>query len=213
MALAGASIVDARVATMADGMALDTFIVQDGRGGTFDESREKHKKLRFLIEEALAETLRLKTNLEEKSKTAVPSRTDVFKVSPRVIVDNNGSADHTIIELNGRDRPGLLHDIARVLADMSIRIHSAHISTYGFKVVDVFYVKDIFGLKIEQEEDSAKSPGSFSTPSCLTRRWSRFGASAGRPEKVGGEIAEQEAPRSRATPGTTGAANGRPAAE
>lgn len=214
MALAGASIVNARVATMADGMALDTFIVQDGRGGTFDESREKHKKLRFLIEEALAETLRLKTNLEEKSKTAVPSRTDVFKVSPRVIMDNNGSADHTIIELNGRDRPGLLHDIARVLADMSIRIHSAHISTYGFRVVDVFYVKDIFGLKIEQEERLRKIARKLLdaiVPYAAVEPIRRKRRSAGK--RSAAKSPNKKPPRSRATPGTTGAANGRPAAE
>ena len=49
---------------------------------------------------------------------------------------------------NGRDRPGLLFDLASTLKDLGLVIHSAHISTYGERVVDVFYVKDIFGMKI-----------------------------------------------------------------
>jgi [protein-PII] uridylyltransferase len=56
-----------------------------------------------------------------------------------------------VIEINGRDRPGLLYDVTSVLTKMGIQISSSHISTYGERVVDVFYVKDIFGLKIISE--------------------------------------------------------------
>ena len=38
--------------------------------------------------------------------------------------------------------------LAKSLKDLGLVIHSAHISTYGERVVDVFYVKDVFGLKI-----------------------------------------------------------------
>ncbi len=55
-----------------------------------------------------------------------------------------------MIEVNGRDRLGFLHDITNVLTNAGLQIASAHISTYGERVVDVFYVKDIFGLRMEQ---------------------------------------------------------------
>jgi [protein-PII] uridylyltransferase len=55
-----------------------------------------------------------------------------------------------VIEVNGRDRPGLLYDVAKTLKDLGMVIFSAHISTYGERVVDVFYVKDVFGLKVTQ---------------------------------------------------------------
>jgi [protein-PII] uridylyltransferase len=55
-----------------------------------------------------------------------------------------------VIEVNGRDRPGLLYDVAKTLKDLGLVISSAHISTYGERVVDVFYVKDVFGLKVLQ---------------------------------------------------------------
>ncbi|MEO0035391.1 MAG: hypothetical protein RLZZ501_1414, partial [Pseudomonadota bacterium] len=81
----------------------------------------------------------------------LPSRTQVFKVPPRVLVDNTPSRTHTVIEVNGRDRPGLLYDLTAAMTQLGLQISSAHISTYGERVVDVFYVKDVFGHKVEHE--------------------------------------------------------------
>ena len=53
--------------------------------------------------------------------------------------------------MNGRDRIGLLYDVTAAMTRLSLQIASAHISTYGERVVDVFYVKDVFGLKVEHE--------------------------------------------------------------
>jgi [protein-PII] uridylyltransferase len=53
--------------------------------------------------------------------------------------------------VNGRDRPGLLHDVTAAMSQQGIQITSAHVTTYGVRAVDVFYVKDVFGLKIENE--------------------------------------------------------------
>ena len=83
-------------------------------------------------------------------RRSLPPRTEVFHVEPRVLIDNNASRTHTVIEVNGRDRPGLLYDVAKTLKDLGMVIFSAHISTYGERVVDVFYVKDVFGLKVTQ---------------------------------------------------------------
>ncbi|KXV67287.1 hypothetical protein AD936_05495 [Gluconobacter japonicus] len=69
-------------------------------------------------------------------------------VPPRVVMDNTASDRHTVIEINGRDRPGLLHDITRTLSQQSLQISSAHITTYGMRAVDVFYVRDLLGMKI-----------------------------------------------------------------
>src|SRR5262249_29919430 len=83
---------------------------------------------------------------------AVPRRTQVFTVAPRVVIDNAASATHTVIEVNGRDRPGILFELTRALTGLNLQINSAKISTYGEKVVDVFYVKDLFGHKIDHEQ-------------------------------------------------------------
>ena len=51
--------------------------------------------------------------------------------------------------MNGRDRPGLLFELTRALTGLNLQVSSAKISTYGEKVVDVFYVKNLFGHKVE----------------------------------------------------------------
>jgi [protein-PII] uridylyltransferase len=72
-------------------------------------------------------------------------------VPPRVVVDNRASNRHTVIEVNGRDRPGLLHDVTAAISDEGLQIASAHVTTYGVRAVDVFYVKDVFGMKVEND--------------------------------------------------------------
>ena len=68
-----------------------------------------------------------------------------------ITFDNDGSEIYTIIEVDTRDRPGLLFDLTRTLAADGIQIASAVIATYGEQVVDSFYVKDMFGLKLYSE--------------------------------------------------------------
>jgi [protein-PII] uridylyltransferase len=70
-------------------------------------------------------------------------------VEPRVIVDNQSSNRHTVIEINGIDRVGLLYDLTEALYRLNLNIVSAHITTFGEKVIDVFYVTDLTGAKIE----------------------------------------------------------------
>jgi [protein-PII] uridylyltransferase len=144
-ALAGASIVDAKAFTTADGMALDSLWLQDREVGAFDEG-EKLARLKTLMVQAA------KGEIDFDGPVAggphYPSRTDVFQTKPRVLIDNKASNSHTVIEINGRDRPGLLHDVAMALTALNLSISSAHISTFGTRAVDVFYVKDRYGLKV-----------------------------------------------------------------
>jgi [protein-PII] uridylyltransferase len=149
MAVSGANIVDAKIVTLANGMALDTFWIQDSDGGAFDSS-SKLAKLSAYIEQVLSGRMRLDKELAAR-KGKLPTRAAVFKVPPRVLVDNKASSTYTLIEVNGRDRPGLLYDLTAAMTQLGLQIASAHISTYGERVVDVFYVKDVFGLKVEHE--------------------------------------------------------------
>ncbi len=152
LALAGANIVDAKIHTMSNGMALDTFWVQDRSGGPFDQP-QKLAKLAVLFENVLMG--KVKPHFELEAPEKVPSRTRVFTVPPRVLIDNKASGTYTVIEVNGRDRPGLLYQVTRALTQLNLQISSAKISTYGEKVVDVFYVKDLFGHKIHHERKLA----------------------------------------------------------
>ena len=148
MALGGASIVDAKIVTLANGMALDTFSIQDSSGGAFG-GRDELAKLSRRIEDALAGNLSPARELARARRQAPPNRTRVFRVAPRALIDNKASVGHTVIEVNGRDRLGFLHDITATLTALGLQIASAHVTTYGERAVDVFYVKDAHGLKVE----------------------------------------------------------------
>lgn len=153
MAMSGANIVDARIFTMANGMALDSFWIQDVEGGAFDRP-DRVRKLRATIKQVLSGRARPARELQ--GKRTGPARAQVFKVAPRVLIDNDASATHTVIEVNGRDRPGFLYDVTFTLTDLSLQIFSAKISTYGARAVDVFYVKDLFGLKVTNDTKLAQ---------------------------------------------------------
>jgi [protein-PII] uridylyltransferase len=153
LAVSGANIVDAKIMTMSNGMALDTLWVQDHDGTPFDRP-DKLAKLAFVFENVL--TGDLNPHIELERAPAIPSRISVFTVPPRVLIDNRASRSHTVIEVNGRDRPGLLWEVTRELTRLSLQVSSAKISTYGEKVVDVFYVKNLFGHKVEHEQKLAE---------------------------------------------------------
>jgi len=154
LAVAGASIVDARIHTLTNGMALDTFWVQDAAGGAFD-APHRLARLSVLIEQALSGRLRLATEIRKASRALLGRRMRAIHVPPRVVIDNHASNTHTVLEVNGRDRPGLLHDVTAAISEHGLQIASAHVTTYGVRAVDVFYVKDVFGLKVENERKLA----------------------------------------------------------
>ena len=150
LAVAGASIVDARIHTLTNGMALDTFWIQDAAGGTFDQPH-RLAKLSSLIEQVLSGRMHLDREIRKLAKDTFGKRMRAIHAPPRVVVDNHASNTHTIVEVNGRDRPGLLHDVTAAISEQGLQIASAHVTTYGVRAVDVFYVKDVFGLKVEND--------------------------------------------------------------
>ena len=155
LAVAGASIVDARIHTLTNGMALDTFWIQDAAGGAFD-APHRLARLYVLVEQALSGRIRLSTEIRKVSRALLGRRMRAIHVPPRVVIDNHASNTHTVLEVNGRDRPGLLHDITAAISEQGLQITSAHVTTYGVRAVDVFYVKDVFGLKVENERKLAQ---------------------------------------------------------
>lgn len=155
LAVAGASIVDARIHTMTNGMALDTFWIQDAAGGAFD-APHRLARLSVLIEQALSGRLRVAAEIRKASKVLLGRRMQAIHAPPRVVIDNHASNTHTVLEVNGRDRPGLLHDVTAAISEQGLQIASAHVTTYGVRAVDVFYVKDVFGLKVENERKLAQ---------------------------------------------------------
>ena len=144
--LAGANIIDARIHTTRDGMALDNFLVQDPFGGPFD-GQERLSRIERAIEDGLANRARLNERLQARPLTR--TRAEAFSIEPLVLIDNKASNRYTVIEVNARDRPALLNALAYGLFQSKVTIHSAHIATYGERAVDTFYITDLIGDKIE----------------------------------------------------------------
>ncbi|MEO1152290.1 MAG: [protein-PII] uridylyltransferase [Pseudomonadota bacterium] len=143
LALVGANVVDARTYTSKDGYATAVFWVQDADGKPFASSRMP--RLRTMIEKTLKGEVVARDAFKDRDK--MKKRERAFRVPTSITLDNEGSDIYTIIEVDTRDRPGLLYDLARTLAASHAYVASAVIATYGEQVVDSFYVKDMFGLK------------------------------------------------------------------
>jgi len=144
--LAGGNIIDARIHTAKNGMAVDNFLVQDPLGRPFMEDSQL-VRLKAAIEDALANRVKLVPQLA--ARPLARPRADAFDVSPRVEFDNQASNRFTVVEVNARDRPALLNRLARALFEARLIVHSAHIATYGERAADTFYVTDLLGEKVD----------------------------------------------------------------
>ncbi len=147
LALSGANVVDARTYTSKDGYATDVFWVQDADGHPYEATRLPR------LRETILRTLKGELVAREafRSRDKVKKREREFRFPTHITFDNEGSEIYTIIEVDTRDRPGLLFDLTRTMASANIYIASAVIATFGAQVVDSFYVKDMFGLKIHSK--------------------------------------------------------------
>jgi [protein-PII] uridylyltransferase len=148
LAAAGANIIDARIHTTRDGMALDNLLVLDGQGRAYSDRRLRGR-LAKSVEAALASA----------SPPMLPStdqrRPSAFEVAPSVAIADRASTRTTVVEVNARDRPALLAALAAAIHAGGHAIHSAHIATYGERAVDVFYLTRADGRKLTEDEGEA----------------------------------------------------------
>lgn len=143
LALVGANVVDARTYTTKDGYATAAFWIQDAEGSPYEADRLP--RLTQMIHKTLRGEVVARDAMQSRDK--IKKRERAFRVPTHITFDNEGSEIYTIIEVDTRDRPGLLYDLTRTLSNGNVYINSAVIATYGEQVVDTFYVKDMFGLK------------------------------------------------------------------
>ncbi len=147
MALSGANIITAKIFTLKNGMIVDVFQVQDVTGQVFDRP-DRMAKMSVYMEQALSGELDLGESFEKRVKSYGNASLHALPVPGQVFIENNASNICSVIELTGQDRPGLLYQVTKAIAELGLSIATAHITTYGSQVADVFYVKDVFGMKI-----------------------------------------------------------------
>ena len=147
-AAAGANIAGAHITTTRDGYALDTFLLNREFREDEDELR-RAKRISDTIQRLLTGKEQLPVLLQRRRVGA--RGVEAFTVEPEVVINNALSERLTVIEVAGRDRPGLLYELTSALSDLSLDIASAHVTTFGEKAVDVFYVTDLVGKQITNE--------------------------------------------------------------
>jgi len=144
-AMAGANIVDAQIYTTTDGRALDTISLSREFERDEDEQRRANR-IADSIEKALRGELRLPDVVAKRSPPK--GRIKAFALEPTVTINNQWSHRYTMVEITGLDRTGLLYELTATLSKLNLNIASAHVATFGERVVDVFYVTDLMGAQI-----------------------------------------------------------------
>src|SRR5262249_50029312 len=127
-----------------DGLALDTISLSREFERDDDELR-RAGRIATGIEQALSGAVRLP---EVVAKRAAKPRLRAFAIEPEVLINNQWSNRYTVVEVSGLDRPGLLYELTTMLSKLNLNITSAHVATFGERVVDVFYVTDLLGAQI-----------------------------------------------------------------
>ena len=147
LAGAGASIIDARIHTSRDGMAIDNLLVQDAQRRAYDD-----RKLRARLVKAVERALADGELPPPPPSPPLPRRRAAFAVAPSVVIAERASTRTTVVEVNARDQGGLIARLALAIHDLGHQIHSAHIATYGERAIDTFYLTNAAGRKLGAEE-------------------------------------------------------------
>ena len=142
------NILEAQVHTWGNGVALDTFYVEDPTG----EIERRLQQFKKDLKEILSGKVSLKLLLSQREESGWIQKKVIPKVPGEAKVNNQDSDFYTIIEITGEDRLGILFELTQALTDHGCNIYFARISTLGNRIVDVFYVQDEWGEKIVEPE-------------------------------------------------------------
>lgn len=147
LSLSGLSILSAQVFTTEDGLAVDLFELEPSFAE--DVTEERWRRFRTTLRHALEGRLSLEYRFRERRRHYPAPREDL---PVKVVVDDAASDFFTVVEVGAPDRIGLLFDIASVLHELQLDVHVAKVATFGARVVDAFYVRDVLGRKVRDPD-------------------------------------------------------------
>jgi len=157
LAAHGVNIISAQIATRADGIAIDTFQVNDPTGEAVTSAAQWGRVLDAL-RAVLGREQTVEALLERRQRGRAGA--DGF-ARPKVAIDNRLSDDHTVVEVKCPDRLGLLYLITRTLSAQGLDIASARIATEIDQALDTFYVHDRDGRKLAEPAGTAAIRGAL----------------------------------------------------
>ena len=141
------NILEAQIHTWGNGVALDTFWVED----VTKELESRLQQFKKDLGEILGGRVFLKDLLSKRKVSNGIKQKVIPRVPEEVKINNQDSDFFTIVEVAGQDRLGILYELTQALTDHGCDIHFARVSTLGNRVVDVFYIQDTWGEKIEEK--------------------------------------------------------------
>ena len=148
LSAAGLNILGAQIFTRADGIALDTFFVNDARTGQLAE-RAQREKFSDLLEAVLTgEAVDFRALIAQQAARSNYSAYLGERLPTQIEIDNHVSDERTLIEIETEDRLGLLYTISQTFAELHLDITAARIVTERGAAIDSFYVSDVDGGKI-----------------------------------------------------------------
>ena len=159
VASSGYDIVSAKIITRSDGYALDTFFLQNKERKPISDINLR-KKLIETITKGLEGNFNIEKALNIKWKE-IPARFRAVKAPIRVIIDNKTSDQYTILDIKCKNAPGVLYKITKIITSLGLQINTANVSTYGDRVVDIFYLKNAFGSKVDDNTTIEKVKNSI----------------------------------------------------
>jgi len=142
------NILEAQIHTWGNGLALDTFWVEDATKDIDRRLRQFKKDLG----EILARKVSLKDFIFKRKEPNGIKQKVIPRVSGEVKINNQDSDFYTIVEVTGEDRLGILYEMTEALTDYGCDIHFARISTLGNRIVDIFYIQDEWGEKMVERQ-------------------------------------------------------------
>lgn len=148
LSASGANILRCRIHTLTDGTALDRFWLQNRQGEAYADPAAR-KRLERLLLDVLGKGGETALNAALTAARAAPRAIALYDTPPSIYADIHASDTHTVLEINAPDRVGLLRDLTHALSQEQTNVTRAYIATYGEMAVDVFYVKDAYGFKID----------------------------------------------------------------
>jgi [protein-PII] uridylyltransferase len=142
------NVLEAQIHTWENGIALDTFWIED----VTKDIERRLQQFKKDLKEILSGKVPLKDLLFKRNESNGIKQKIIPRVPGEVKINNHDSDFYTIVEVTGEDRLGILYEMTQALTDHGCDIHFARISTLGNRIVDVFYVQDEWGEKIVEKQ-------------------------------------------------------------
>lgn len=152
LAAAGLNILSAQIFTRTDGIILDTFFVNDAKGGALAKKEEKDAFEKILIQALSLGQVDFPALIAKQKVNRIYQAVEGERMPTVIGFDNETSGNFTILDVETEDRVGLLYYISRTLADLGIDISLAKILTEKGAAVDTFYITTWDKQKVDSME-------------------------------------------------------------